>query len=257
MKLQALAWFMALVAAGGAQAQAGSCAASSGEHTNALVELYTSEGCDSCPPADRWLNDLAKRGTTTVVPIALHVDYWDYLGWKDPYARSAYAVRQREQARLSGGAVVYTPQVMLGGRDYRRWSDAAAFARDVKTINARPARSTITARWTPGGQETVEITAGVTFRDPHEAPATVLHVAVYEDGLVSNVKAGENKGRQLRHERVVREWFGPIAPDAGARIELRRALMLPVRTRIAGVVAFVQHRRTGEILQALDVPSCG
>src|SRR4051794_5009755 len=74
---------------------AASCSADSPQHTLALVELYTSEGCSDCPPADRWLRSL-KPGS--VVPIAFHVDYWDYIGWKDPFARAAFSARQRELA---------------------------------------------------------------------------------------------------------------------------------------------------------------
>src|SRR5678815_1066718 len=105
-----LAAMMALTL-GGAEAQ--QCAAKSAEKTVALVELYTSEGCDSCPPADRWLSSLGPKGFAPdrVVPIALHVDYWDYIGWKDPYARQAHSARQRKMARLARAAMVYTPQV--------------------------------------------------------------------------------------------------------------------------------------------------
>ena len=102
-------------------AQATPCSAQSAGTTTALVELYTSEGCDSCPPADRWLSSLGARGYAPdrVVPIALHVDYWDYIGWKDPYARQAYSARQRKMASLARAAMVYTPQVLLQGRDFR------------------------------------------------------------------------------------------------------------------------------------------
>src|SRR5512134_3813918 len=91
-----------------AQVHAAQCKADSPATTTALVELYTSEGCDSCPPADRWLSSLGPRGYAPdrVVPIALHVDYWDYLGWKDPYARQAHSARQRKMARLARAAMI-------------------------------------------------------------------------------------------------------------------------------------------------------
>ena len=93
-----------------ATAQAMQCTAKSTDRTVALVELYTSEGCDSCPPADRWLSSLGPKGYAPdrVVPIALHVDYWDYIGWKDPYARQAHAARQRKMAKLAR-AVRWSP----------------------------------------------------------------------------------------------------------------------------------------------------
>src|SRR5512139_200416 len=111
----------ALLALAAASAQAMQCSARSPATTTALVELYTSEGCDSCPPADRWLSSLGAKGYAPdrVVPIALHVDYWDYIGWKDPYARQAFSARQRKMAALARASLVYTPQVLLQGRDFR------------------------------------------------------------------------------------------------------------------------------------------
>src|SRR5258706_10682079 len=125
-------------------AQAAQCTAKSDGKTVALVELYTSEGCDSCPPADRWLSSLGPRGFAPdrVVPIALHVDYWDYIGWKGPYARAAHSARQRKMAKLARAAMVYTPQVLLQGQDFREWG-SSAFEQAVAKINARPAKAQI------------------------------------------------------------------------------------------------------------------
>src|SRR5262245_46497383 len=89
---------LAVLLSGGVMA--GECKATSGRNTTALVELYTSEGCDSCPPADRWLSSLA-QAPQKVVPIALHVDYWDYIGWKDPYAQQRFSARQRKLSQLT------------------------------------------------------------------------------------------------------------------------------------------------------------
>src|SRR5688572_27843983 len=126
------------------QGWAAACSAVSGAGTTALVELYTSEGCDSCPPADRWLSSLGSRGLVPgkVVPMALHVDYWDYIGWKDPYARREFSLRQRLHATLKKARLVYTPQVLLQGQDYRGWA-SADFEQQVARINARPAAASI------------------------------------------------------------------------------------------------------------------
>ena len=119
--------------------QAAQCEARSGPHTTALVELYTSEGCDSCPPADRWLQGLGGRGLAPerVVPLSLHVNYWDYIGWKDPYAQQRFADRQRKLAQVMRAQIVYTPQVLLQGQDFRRWGSGGAFDEAVARINAR------------------------------------------------------------------------------------------------------------------------
>src|SRR2546430_7591383 len=117
------------------------CSALSGERTTALVELYTSEGCSSCPPADRWLSCLGKtHRPEVVVPLALHVDYWDYIGWKDPYAKREFSQRQRRLSQLQRLALVYTPQVLLEGMDFRSWGQPE-FDRELARINAQPARA--------------------------------------------------------------------------------------------------------------------
>src|SRR5260370_21661608 len=122
-------------------AQAQKCSARSGERTTALVELYTSEGCSSCPPADRWLSQLGKSyRSEQVVPLALHVDYWDYIGCKDPYAKREFSQRQRKLSQLQRVAPVYTPQVLVQGSDFRDWA-APAFDRAMGRINAKPARA--------------------------------------------------------------------------------------------------------------------
>src|SRR6185295_16953491 len=136
--------FAAMLALAVVGADAAQCTARSTGQTVALVELYTSEGCDSCPPADRWLSSLGTKGYAPdrVVPIALHVDYWDYIGWKDPYARQAFSARQRKMASLARAAAIYTPQVMLQGQDFRDWR-SGSFEQAVAKINARPAKARI------------------------------------------------------------------------------------------------------------------
>jgi hypothetical protein len=112
------------------------CDARSPEHTVALLELFTSEGCSSCPPADRWLQGLKGQGLglDKVVPLSLHVGYWDAIGWKDPYAQARFTDRQRDYARQQRAASVYTPQVVLAGQDFRRWGDA-----ELRSALAAPA----------------------------------------------------------------------------------------------------------------------
>ena len=101
-------------------APADACEVRSGPVAPVVVELYTSEGCDSCPPADRWLSGL--KGREGVVALAFHVDYWDRLGWADRFASPAHTQRQQQRQRLSGARFIYTPQVIANGMDWRRWS---------------------------------------------------------------------------------------------------------------------------------------
>src|SRR6185369_4551296 len=141
-------------------AEAIQCTARSPATTTVLVELYTSEGCDSCPPADRWLSSLGAKGygPDRVVPIALHVDYWDYIGWKDPYARAAFSARQRKMAALARAAAVYTPQVLLQGHDFRDWR-SGGFDRMVAGINARPATARIALQLDTRSKDAFEVEA--------------------------------------------------------------------------------------------------
>jgi hypothetical protein len=230
----------------------GECTARSGANTAALVELYTSEGCDSCPPADRWLSGLPAAGFDAgrVVPLALHVDYWDYIGWKDPFAQPLFAARQREIAAIGRSRVVYTPQVVLAGKDYRGWPARSRFAEAVAAVNATPARAGIELAI---GAGEVRAQANVPRREDRED--TALFVAVYENGLANRVTAGENRGATLRHDFVVREWWGPLALDAAGAASIARPVS-PERLAGGGVAAFVQSRRTGEVLQALALPAC-
>ena len=248
-------------------AHAMQCSAKSAEKTVALIELYTSEGCDSCPPADRWLSSLGPKGFTAdrVVPIALHVDYWDYIGWKDPYARQAHSARQRKMAKLARAAMVYTPQVLLQGQDFRAWHEGGnqaggnlgAFERAVAKINARPAKARISLSLDTRRKDAFEVEAAAELADGSPNAAVALYLGAYENKLVSEVKAGENRGKSLPHDYVVLQWAGPLEFKAG---KLAERLVLPLLPKAvpghSGVVAFVQNRATAEILQALMLPAC-
>jgi len=235
------------------------CSAQSGERTVALVELYTSEGCDSCPPADRWLSGLAARGYVPerVVPLSLHVDYWDYIGWKDPYARREFANRQRKLTQLQKLAFVYTPQVMLQGHDFRKWG-STAFDEAVAQINAQKPRARLELKINSLKKQSVELEATAELLDPAQKDEAVLYIATYENKLAGAVTAGENRGRTLAHDYVVLEWQGPFEIGPGLRRSERRELPLLPRAVPAnsGVAAFVQNRRNLEVLQSLMLPAC-
>jgi hypothetical protein len=268
MKRGLSAGFLAVVLAAH-PAWAAHCSAKSARTTTALVELYTSEGCDSCPPADRWLSSLGPRGYAPerVVPIALHVDYWDYIGWKDPYARQVHSARQRRMAQLARAAMVYTPQVLLQGQDFRGWREGGRAAGNpgpfdaaVAKINARPAKARISLSLDTQGKDAFEVEVSARLEDVTPG-AAALYLAAYENKLVSEVKAGENRGRTLPHDYVVLQWLGPFefkAGPEGPRLRERHALpLLPKAVpEHSGVAAFVQNRATSEVLQALMLPAC-
>lgn len=241
-----------LLAPWSAAAQA--CSKQSPPHTIALLELYTSEGCSSCPPADRFVSGLHESGLggDKVVPLALHVDYWDHIGWKDPFANRLFTERQYWLSAQAKSRTVYTPEIFIAGREMRNWRAATASA--VRRINERPAEAdiAISAGLPSGGSLPVEVKAKAS-RD------AALYVILYENGVSSDVKAGENRGVQLRHDYVVRDWIGPVALDGqGGKAKLPRPLAVPMGAmgRNLGVAAFVQTPR-GDVLQALALPLCG
>jgi hypothetical protein len=230
-------------------AHAAGCNAQSGEQRTALLELYTSEGCDSCPPADRWLSGLTARGhrRELVVPLAFHVDYWDRLGWRDPYADARHTARQRELAARGNARFVYTPQFALDGRDYRRGL-RDDLGQKLTAINAERADTHIKLTLAP-------LTNGIAVNAMASAAATPrpeLWLARYEMKLTSTVNAGENRGKVLQHDYVVRELAGPFATN-GQPVQHRFALPA---AREWGVAAFVQAGSSGDIRQALALPGC-
>ena len=247
--LHSLAGSMLLLAAGAAAAE--SCTVRSPTHRVALVELYTAQGCSSCPPADRWLSRLGQRFTATqAIPMALHVGYWDYIGWKDPFARREFNERQREWAAANGSRSVYTPGVFVQGRELRDWSSAAAIGKQVQLAQAQPAGAAIELSGRiEAGQLKIDVQASPAANSasrPKSLPQ--LRVALLQSGLLTAVKAGENRGEQLSNDHVVRDWSPALALG---RHQLVYALPSGVPVQHLAVVAFVQSPPAAEILQAL------
>ncbi len=229
------------------------CSAASGPARVALLELYTSEGCSSCPPADRWLSQFSAQGLAPerVIPLSLHVDYWDYIGWRDPFANPAFSTRQREMARLARSGVVYTPQVTINGRDFRSWHNSGSFNKRIAETNQAPARANIQLKLSRLAPDRVETNVSVSGQKED----LVLYLALYENDLWSAVASGENSGNKLHHDYVVREWRGPFSVAAPSKQTI--AFKPEWVTAKMGVVAFVQERASGEIVQALRLPLCG
>jgi len=189
-----------------------------------VVELFTSQGCSSCPPADRLLDKLA--GTPMLAPLAFHVDYWDELGWPDPFASPAWTERQRQYASALGEGRVYTPELVVGGTQGMVGSNTLLVSTAIGKA-PRPALLAATSTWTSAA---LEITATA------PADADVL-VAIWEDGTKTNVPRGENAGETLRGDRVVRR-LERVA-TAGKRGTLK--VDFKAGWKIGGAVAFAQR----------------
>jgi hypothetical protein len=231
------------------------CDAKSSDHLVALIELYTSEGCDSCPPADNWLSRLAAGDGTRAIPIAFHVDYWDRLGWKDRFASAKYTGRQYEQMRRQQATFVFTPQVILQGRDFGQWSAAGEPTAAIAAVNARRPRATIElAAESQGANAIVDV--HVKVADVRDRSRAVVAVALVQSKLSSDVKAGENAGKRLAHDHVVRQWRDGIAVDASGELRQRLQFPLPADAGPLEVVAFAEDSAGGDVLQALALPLC-
>lgn len=232
------------------RALAASCTVESGPTRAALLELYTSEGCSSCPPADRWLGRIAASGLSSrqVVPLALHVDYWDYIGWHDKFAKPMFSERQHMQAGLG---FVYTPQVMLNGEDFHGWQNAARFEENIAEINRLPAQAKIKI-----GLSQAKDILGISAAAQTAVQAN-MYIALYENDLTSQVRAGENGGASLHHDYVVREWLGPYPVSQKSQlIQQKITIQSDWKRKDLGVAVFVQRGGNGEILQAVATKLC-
>lgn len=211
------------------------CAVRSAERLTPVIELYTSEGCSSCPPADRWLSTLKGQA---VVAQAFHVAYWDYIGWVDRFASPAHTARQRQIAAANGLRNIYTPQLVRNGLDWRDFARAAS--------GAEPARASITlSRATsPDSFE-----ARVTPTDANGAWSA--YWTVTEHGHISRVKAGENAGATLKHDFVVRQ-YTPVGTYQGTQsLRFSAVTAQPDHPRQVNLV--VSDARTGKPLQAVSL----
>jgi hypothetical protein len=214
------------------------CTVQSGAQRPHLVELYTSEGCDSCPPAERWMSTLRKHAD--LIGLEFHVDYWDSADWRDPFSDHAYTERQQALAHRGNRDQIFTPQIWIDGLVWNNWPKAAP--PDVAAMPAPALRLNASA-----GDE---LEARLDL-DAASAPDLRLFVAVSESGLSEHIRGGENRGKTLAHDEVVRALGGPfVAPHAEVKLKIPGR----VNRAKASIVAFVDDAATGSVVQALRVP---
>ncbi|MEM6819958.1 MAG: DUF1223 domain-containing protein [Pseudomonadota bacterium] len=183
---------LGLMLSAASQADEATLVLSSGSEPVTLVELFTSEGCNSCPPADRHLSSLTNDDGLwrDYVPLAFHVDYWDYLGWQDRFADADYSDRQRRYALEGGVRVVYTPGFFAGGKEWRNWRRDGLPAEATGmpgVLRAEVTTDTVNVHWDGNGADVRPLAS----------------VALLGMSLSSSVEAGENRGKRLRHDFVV------------------------------------------------------
>ena len=224
-------WLLALWVA-----MAGATAALA-EDRPVVVELFTSQGCSSCPPADRLLAQLA--GREDVIALALHVDYWDYIGWKDSFAQPAFTARQKGYARAAGQRSVYTPQMIVGGLDHVMGVRPMAVADLIRAHAEAPRKALVELERAADAQLAIEIRAVAPV-----GPAEV-HLVRYRPHATVKITRGENAGRTLDYANIVTEWSVLARWDGQAPLRL-----LAEAKGEQPVVVLVQGADHGAVLAA-------
>jgi hypothetical protein len=216
------------------------------EEPFAVIELFTSQGCSSCPSADELLIELADRGKTAnarVYTLGFHVDYWDYLGWKDPFSRPEFTKRQNKYAKVFNATSVYTPQMVINGQKAFVGSDRSKAKRYTDIYLDIPSSNTLSLKISKYDQRYVE----VSFMCDRSNTDAVIHFALVESGLKNNVTAGENQGRVLKNDNVVRAFETiPLRPEGTVVLNLPAE---EIQGRLA-VIAYVQNERSMRIYAA-------
>ncbi|MFZ6011376.1 MAG: DUF1223 domain-containing protein [Bacteroidota bacterium] len=214
----------------------------------AIAELFTSEGCSSCPPADELLHemtDIAKNEGKTLLGLAFHITYWNHLGWVDPYSSEAYTVRQKNYVKVLQAPQLYTPQMIVNGEFELVGSNPIAFREALnKTWKKAP------AYLIEASAELLDDTVAVKYTLNKKPGNVVLNIAVVENQAERKITRGENKSRTLRHHNVVRA-FKTIEPKIQGEIKLT----LPEDLRPGGgsIILYVQYEKTLRILGASKI----
>jgi hypothetical protein len=211
-----------------------------------IVELFTSEGCSSCPPADVLLSEFAAASPVSgarIIPLSEHVDYWDSLGWKDPFSDPQFTARQNGYAAGSDASDVYTPQTVVNGADRFVGSDRSAALAAIRRAIATPI-APVDLRWTASGELEASLRGGSAGADVWQA--------VTEDGLASSVSRGENAGHRLAHTAVTRRLtrLGTIKSDGSFHHLDRPALDARWNTAHLHFIVFAQLPKQGRIVAA-------
>lgn len=240
-RMKALAFAITMIAAA-VGAALNPLPAQAGEPALAVVELFTSQGCSSCPPAEAFLGDLSKKGD--ILALEQHVDYWDYIGWQDPFASQAATQRQRAYAHAMGQHMVYTPQMVIDGRTETVGSHQPEVERLIAEAAARP-KLPVQFRRGPDNDYFVEIGAG---QNPSPAPATVWLV-IFDREIETAIDRGENAGTSTVDYNVVREWRR-IGTWAGRPMTLPLGLTEDMEAAYDGCAVIVQAGNIGPILGA-------
>ncbi len=225
---------------------ANTCTAQSSSKRQPVVELYTSEGCSSCPPAEQWLGQQFGATDPNAIALAFHVVYWDYLGWKDQWAKPEFTQRQRWLSAKQGLSTIYTPGIFLSGLEWRDWDNRSQVNNQLAQLKQQNSPIVLRIEQTEGNP-----IANVATRwsDPSKPnnPNVQLFIATTRAPFSNKVNAGENRGETLSHAHVVRQWLGPFVQNAQGQINATAKLLGDDQT----LIAIAQDTKTGQVIQAL------
>ncbi len=229
---------------------AGAEAADGRATSKPVIELFTSQGCNSCPPADSILGSLIQ--SNKVIALSFAVDYWDYLGWKDTLASPRFSNRQRAYAKSRQDGQVYTPQLVVNGSAHVVGSDKSAIDEAIaKTQQARSARDVGLKVWAEG--DTLMIDAGAST-EPSTKPSGTVWLALVKKRVPVAIKRGENAGKVVTYHNVVRD-LSPIGKWSGEKMMLKLPKRDLMRYGADGCTVLLQMDDTGPIIAAVEMKS--
>ncbi len=211
----------------------------------AVVELFTSEGCNTCPPAEKLFSSLkadAKKSGKNIFFLEYHVDYWNKLGWKDPYSSFQYTNRQKNYTSVLNEESMYTPMMIVNGSKSFTGSDKQKADAAIHEALSESAATGLKIK--------IDSTAADTLYLHYEATKTdknyIIRAAITEDGLVSSITKGENSGLTLSHDAVVRTFFSSDLLKTVSQLKIPMKKFQPGKK--CEVVAFIQHKQTMKVL---------
>lgn len=213
-----------------------------------IVELFTSEGCSSCPSADRLLSEIVdeQQSDVEIIGLSFHVDYWDYIGWKDPYARKEFTQRQRAYANKLRSYQVYTPQMVVNGKHEFVGSDRRTWARVLSTESNEQRNFSFEIDGLSKVKENLDFSVAT-----NDYKGLLLNVAVVERGLSQQVTRGENRGRKLHHDNVVRAY--DIRPFNQSKQQLSIQIPSDLDESNSSLVVYFQKASNYEIVGARQI----
>ena len=206
------------------------------EKTAVLVELFTSQGCSSCPPADRILAELAER--SDVIVLSLHVDYWDYLGWKDSFGSPENTARQKAYARVMNERTIYTPQMIVSGQEAVVGSQRELVEAAIRTMAQTDEEAMIIL-----SESDVGVTIDVQAVNAGWRGSATVSIAYLSDKEIVEIKSGENAGRTATYRNVVTRWR-----NIGKWVGENARFTAPLSSTADNFVVIVQDEKTGKII---------